>query len=283
MTTTMEVHWGATQLHPIQTTARGKRWLAAQDYGEASISRWLQPVPYGHGSYERGWVAAKPRRGFIEVMAKTRDEGDAFDEIEALDAIFSLNVIHELKLVLPVHGGGSRSRILDVRRVGADSFGFGAGHELLGSFSGGVVRYRVPFEAALPFWRKEAADTDTNLSVQVTTDSQAIAVDGDVPVGLKVTLSNLVGTWTSLTITNTTAGPEGEDGGALIWTATGGFNNADVLDFKRTEPHVVTVASGSLLSATSYIRLWPGSNTIEAIGVGGTSGDITLEWDPRYL
>lgn len=289
-TTNIELWWDSTKLLPRQSTARGSRGaIDPVDFGEAFITRWPQPIPYGHGAYERGWVAAEPRRGVMVVLSKCRDEDDSFDEIEALNAIFRVDTTVDLRLRTEHYGGGTYwDRYLSVRRVVAPSWASGSGERTvhLGQTGGAVVRYPVMWEALYPWWRLYGtADTDA-VDLRTTLQSTVISVSGDVWVGALFDLASLSATWTSILITNATTGPEGESGGSITWGDSVGFSNGDELDYKHTEPHLVTWEDGTTVNDTGYIKLWPGSNTIQVTGTksaGTPSADVVnVTWRPAY-
>lgn len=283
--TDLKVDWvydaTTVQLLPRVAGTYGYRQLVNPlDFGTADMTRWLDPIPFGTGVVERGYVFDRPRRVRMGVHIAAGTERKAWSEWEDLQGNFRADREGKIRLrYTEADGPTERDRYLLARRVMFDTMSWPGITTFKGAYSGGVLRTHLELEATYPHWRSYTGSTDT---VAISTSSTPITItnSGHFPIGLKFALSALVGTWTSITISNATNGPGGatvDPGGTVVWTDAG-FSNSDEIDWRYTDPSLVTWTSGSTLGATSHIVLWPGINTVSVVGVGGTSGTGTFSW-----
>lgn len=288
MASEIEVYWEygsgsptSVQLLPYTSGTYGSRQLVnPTDFGVAEMDRWLQPVPFGPGQLERGYVFSKPRRITLTIHIIAGSERKAWAEWEDFNSHFRPDREGKLRLKYYEESGPTqRDRYLLCRRVAVPTVSWPGRHTMLGSYDGGQLRMRMELEATYPHWLDYADDTD---SVSISTTPQNVSIDnpGDFPVGLKMTLASLSGSWTSITIQNATTIPAPYPNTAddtVTWSHGSGFSGGDYLDWRHTLPYVVEVTDG-VISATGNLALWPGTNSVVVTGAGGTSGTGNLEW-----
>lgn len=291
MSSEIEIYWeygsGPTQvqLYPRVAGTYGYRQLVdPTNFGTAQMNRFTDPVPFGPGTVERGYVFDKPRSVVLALHIQAGTERKAFSELEDLEAAFRADREGNLRLKYTENDGPTvRDRYLTCRRTDFQSWGSPSATMFKGAHSGGVLRVIYQLEAVYPHWRTYTAETDT-ASLSTVSQNIIITNDGHYPIGVKVGLSALVGSWTSVAITNNTAGPQGasiQGSGTVTWSHTTGFSNGDELDWRHTYPHLVTQTDGNT-GATDELTLWPGSNDIDVVGVGGTSGTVTFTWKEAW-
>lgn len=291
----LENDYGANSydLYPRTTLANGtqRQIVDPLDLGEVAVTRFLQPVPFGPGQIELGFVYDKPRRVAFEIHSRCATEDKAFKEFKALTYAFNPSGNADgpaTPLWLRVDWtdtDGAVSRYLEVRPVRMPGFGWGVGGRasFKGLYSAGVLRYPVELEALYPFWRDHTPTTHSSMSSFHSTPQVVnIAGSGNVAVGVRVEILAITGSCTALSVVNSATGNDGEGGGALNWSKAGGFTAGDYIDYRYTDPSVVTVSAG-VLSATDYLRLFHlATNDLTCTKVTGSPSNLKLSFTYRW-
>jgi hypothetical protein len=279
------VTWGAQTFHPVTTMTHGKVLLLDQDWGDAPVQIKTQPAAYGWGSIELSVSLPETRTGGFVLLCQCGTEAKAWSMLDAIKALIRPSLAPVTLTNAFANQAGAVSRYLKVRttRCPAMSWLDGSPPTFVGKESAGNIKLPVIWQTVeCPLFRSTTAATDT-VALSTAKQTKTIVNAGEWPIGLRLDLSDIVGTWTSILITNTTAGPNGESGGVLVWSDAA-LANADYLDWRYTNlKWPVWTAGNAVLAATAYIILWPGSNSIEFTGVGGTSGTITATWREMWF
>jgi len=290
MATSEAVYIDGTQLHPKTTSGGVDRLLLAQDWGAVKIGGKKTPAPYGIGSQvEIAYFPVGSRRVRLELMSKAASEALAWAEYEAIkDLVRASRAPLTLRRTFSSGAGPTtQDRRLIVRAAShpAMSWLTGGRPQFVGRESQGRIRFPLIFDTTEnPFWEENGTPPTSTVALATTTQTVSITNSGDWPIGAKIALSALAGSWTSITITNNTTGPNGESGGSIQWSDTV-FANGDTFDWRYTDRNQVTWQSGSSIGNPSVINfvLWPGANSVDVIGVGGSSGTVTFTYLPLYL
>ena len=274
----------STQLFPRQNGDNGTRGIVDPlDLGGVEITRFLQPVPFGPGQIELGYVYDKPRRVSFDINSRCASEANALQEFRDLSDLF--NPTGPRGNAAPfwlradwTEGPDPVSRYLAVRPLARPGLGWGVGGRasFKGLYSAGVLRFPVELEALYPFWRDYTALTsDTALSFHSTPRTVVITTPGDVTIGCRIEILAVTGSCTAISVASSATGVDGEAGGTLNWSKGSAFTAGDYVDFRYSDPSVVTISAG-VLSATDYLRLFHStSNTLTFTKVTGSPSNLT--------
>lgn len=282
----------SSQIFPRQTVTNGKRGIVEPfDLGIVELTRFLQAVPFGPGQIELGFVYDKPRRVSFDINSRCGSEAAALEELKDLNYLFNPGGNADgpaTPLWLRVDwtdSTGAVSRYLDVRRLSVPGLGWGASGRVAfkGKYSAGVLRYPVELEALYPFWRDYDQTSHISMpSFHTTPQTASIAGSGDITVGLRVQILAITGSCTAISIANSATGDNGEGGGTLNWSKGSTFIVGDYVDFRYTDPSVVTVGAG-VLGATDYLRLFhTTTNALLCTKVTGSPSNLTLAFSYRW-
>lgn len=249
--------------------------------GAVAPSRALVPVPFGSGVVEQGYWFDKSRQVQLLLKVIAGTERRAWSEWEDLQSHFRVDRLGKLRIkYYEADGPTQRDRYLECRRVHVPTMDWPGSTGFVGHYEGGQITFGLVLEASYPHWR-DYSETTTDTCDILTGGGDTITINnpGHFPIGFKFTLSSLVGNWTQISIANTTSGDfQGEgavSAGTITWSHGTAFANSDYVDWRHTDPHLVTMNDGNV-SATSNGVLWPGDNSITVIGTGGTSGTGTF-------
>lgn len=282
----------AAQLYPLNTVTNGQRIIVEPfDLGLVEVTRFLQAVPFGPGQIELGFVYDKPRRVSFDIHSRCGTEAKALEELKDLNYLFNPGgnadapATPQWLRVDWTDSTGAVSRYLEVRRLSVPGLGWGAGGRVAfkGKYSAGVLRYPVELEALYPFWRDHSPTTHSSMSSFHTTPQTVnITGDGDVTVGVKVEILAITGSCTALSVANSATGDNGEGGGTLNWSKGSTFAGGDYIDYRYTDPSVVTVSAG-VLSASDYLRLFHNAtNALLCTKVTGSPSNLKLAFTYRW-
>jgi len=290
MATTEVVTWGAAQLHPAYAATYGTRKLLGQHWGKVPINHLTRPAAYGWGEIYQGTVITGARQGVFDLMSFCGSEANAWSEFEAIKQLIRPSLAPITLTKAWTDAGGAVSRTLKVKVVDCPetSWLVEDAPRFIGPESRGIIRFPISWQTTeTPFFRG-AAESDTTI-LSTTIQTKSITNGGHWPIGLKLVISGITGVeaWTSLLVTNSTTGPNGESGGSFTWTpATPKFVNTDYIDWRFTSLAYVTQTTGTSILApgTANIILWPGANTLQFTGFGGTTpAVITVWWQEMFF
>jgi len=279
------VKWNGTTIHPRTSATYADRLLTGQDWGVVGVERETDDVAYGYGQIERSYSPTAQRTVAFEMLSFCGSEANAWEEYQELQDLVRPSRAPVTLTREYTDGGGTVSQTLTVRAIGVPSMSWltDGRPRFVGPESAGVLRTPIVAQTTeVPFFAgSEESDT---VSLSTSKQTKGITNGGHWPIGVKFVLSSLVGTWTSILITNTTTGPQSESGGTVTWADTT-FANTDYLDWRHDDWKYVDWSDGNTISnpGTASLVLWPGSNNIEVTGTGGTSGTVTIYWTELYF
>jgi len=277
--------YGVGKSNPV-TSGNLKRWIGPLSLGDAPLTEFDHPV-VGGGTASVGSVYATPREISFDLYLEwtsTNPERNLRDAIDAsADAFGAGGGVGIFRVDRLDAAAATVSRVIDVRLAGYPQ-SQGAMDLALLSASYGWARVPVVLRSTgMPLFRdRQAVATDTE-ALSTASQAWAITNGGYAACGIKLVLSDIVGTWTSITFVNTTTAQ------TLIWTDNA-FANANYFDF-FVGADAVAGSSTSVdwnngaPSATGLgpLTLARGSNSGTCIGVGGTSGTVTIQYRRFWL
>jgi len=276
--TGLAIYIGATQIGESKQTAGSlSRWVTDIDWGDPTLTVFGHPSPMDKGFIRTGTAHAAARTVSFTIVSEyvgANAERFIHDEIwdDLPDLLSPGRGGVDLRVDRTDSAGGTTSRILTCDTVQLPDPYKIESYYVQGSEARAWAKTPVTLQANFPLWRdreEQAVDTVALATTPGTAIAPAYTNGGYVACGLRAVLSSIVGVWTSISISMTEAAT------AVTWTdAT--FANSDALDFWVTDPQAVTWSSGTAINAAGDAALARGTNNGTIIGVGGTSGTVTL-------
>lgn len=272
------VQFGVGETNKITSSNLG-RYVTNLDLGDAALTTFGHPL-VGGGTADTGQVYATPRVITCDLFMDyntTNPERNLRDQVEAYAETFAPDGAAVVFRVDRLDSSGSTvSRVIDCKLLQYPQSQDPQLIHVNGS-SYGWVRIPLAFESVgTPLWATRTADTSNTVDLDTSSQAWAITNNGSDACGLKWVLSSIVGTWTSITIANTTTGQ------TFTYTDAG-VSNADYVDFWTGSDDTagfwaVDWTGDHVPSSTNHgpMSLAVGANSGTAIGVGGTSGTITF-------
>jgi len=267
------------------TSGNLDRWITGLDLGDAPLTTFGHPL-VGGGTADTGQVYATPRvisATLVLEWNSTNPERNLRENLETYaDTMGAGGAAVQFRVDRLDSSAATISRVVDCKLRSYPQAQLPAWRHLSTSYG----RLQVPISfvtVGTPLWADRTATTSDTVSLDTSSQAWgAINNTGYAACGVKIVLSSLVGTWTKVTFVNTTTSQ------TLIWDDTG-FSNADNFDFfvgadATTGWWSVSWNAGSPnTSGLGPLSLARGNNSGTCIGVGGTSGTVTIHYRRLWL
>ena len=260
-----------------------QRFWSSLDFGSVAGEQFGHPKPFGPGFVRTGGAITQPRiiTGTITSEWNTTNPERKL-LTEANDTLPGIFMPHGDVVTFTVTrkdtSGNATSRFLTCEVIEVPHT-FDAARVRIRGSSYGWIQWDVVMQAAFPFWSDTTATTEalalTNLDATTTNPISWTEINntGAAAAGMKVVLSAISNTLTSVTITNSTLSE------TCTWSDAA-FANTDFVDFGVDDPTVVDWTAGNTITAASNIQLRRGTNngTIQGTGSSSPAATATLSY-----
>ena len=272
------VQFGVGESNKITASNLG-RYVFDLDLGDATPTHFRHPL-VGGGTADTGQVYATPRVITCTLVLDyntTNPERNLRSQVETYAETFGGDGgVIQFRVDRLDSAGSTISRFVDCKLT---QYPQSQSPQLVhvNGTSYGWMMIPLAFQTVgTPMWATRTADVSNTEDLSTGSQAWSLDNDGSVACGLKWVVSAIVGTWTSVTVANTTTGQ-------TVTYTDAGLSSTDYVDFKTgTDATVgfwgVDWTSDHVLSASALgpMTLARGTNTGTVIGVGGTSGTVTF-------
>ena len=272
------VQFGVGESNKITASNLG-RYVTNLELGDATPTHFGHPL-VGGGTADTGQVYATPRVITCTLVLDyntTNPERNLRHQVNTYAETFGGDGgVIQFRVDRLDSGGSTVSRFVDCKLT---QYPQSQSPQLVhvNGASYGWMMIPLAFQTVgTPMWATRAADTSNTEALNTASQAWSFDNDGSVACGLKWVFSDIVGTWTSCTVANTTTGQ-------TVTVTSAGLANTELVDFKTgvdatTGFWGVDWSSTMTLDASNLgpMTMARGTNSGTVIGVGGTSGTVTF-------